>query len=235
MKLLILQHVPFEGPAAIKVWAEQGCHAIHQHYCATDSTYPALNSFDCLIIMGGPMSVNDDLPWMKPELVFINLAIQQNKYIIGICLGAQLIAKALGATVSKHTQAEIGWYTVEQISHDTNTALWPASALPTSFTPLHWHSDTFSIPKGASLLYRSLICENQAFIYSDHVLGLQFHLEFDLSTTTRIAKACSDELKQGGEFVQSAKNIMADKGKFENANKLMHALLDAMLQQIKRK
>lgn len=235
MKLLILQHVPFEGPAAIKVWAEQHGHAIHQHYCATNTKYPALNSFDCLIIMGGPMSANDELPWIKPELAFIKLAIQQQKYIIGICLGAQLIAKSLGATVTKNTQREIGWYTVEQVVHNANAVLWPTSALPTSFMPLHWHSDTFSIPKDASPLYRSLICENQGYIYSEHVLGLQFHLEFDLTTTARIAKACSDELEEGGEFVQSAKSIMADKSKFENANKLMHTLLDAMLQQMQRK
>ena len=95
MNFLVLQHVPFEGPVAIQDWADANRHTVTRQDASTNSEFPAPASFDCLIIMGGPMSVNDPLPWIAPELDFIRNVIERGQQVIGICLGAQLIAKAL--------------------------------------------------------------------------------------------------------------------------------------------
>jgi GMP synthase-like glutamine amidotransferase len=231
MKFLILQHVPFEGPAAIKVWAEKNCHQLAHHYCPEQTIYPPLNSFDAVIIMGGPMGVNQPLPWLQPELAFIQQIIAAKKQVLGICLGAQLIAKALGAQVSKHHQREIGWFNVKQTTAANN---WVHKILPPTFMPLHWHGDSFEIPPGAVHLYHSPACSNQAYLYDQHVLGLQFHLEFDRDTAIRVADACSDELQEGGLYVQSANSLLADQTNFKNANALMFNLLNAIELRINR-
>jgi len=110
MKLLVLQHVPFEGPAAIKSWAERHNHTVIHHCCTQNTAYPNPADIDCCIILGGPMSVNDQSPWMKPEIDFIKACIKADKFMLGICLGAQLIATAMHAPVSKSSHLEIGWF-----------------------------------------------------------------------------------------------------------------------------
>ena len=227
MKLLVLQHVAFEGPAVICTWAEQKKQPLTRLFCAQESHFPTLDSFDALIIMGGPMSVNDDLDWINSELNFISQSIEANKPVLGICLGAQLIAKALGAPVTKNAVKEIGWFDV------TRTALappkhWAHGVLPETFHPLHWHGDTFAIPQGATQCFRSANCENQAFYYGDNVLGLQFHIEFDHATASRVAEECGEELNHGGEFVQSRAEILNADAHFIKANALIFKLMEAM-------
>jgi len=229
VRLLILQHVPFEGPAAIARWAELRGHSCSYIYCAEHPEYPALNAFDALIIMGGPMGVNDAPPWMSAENEFIRRSIDDKKIVLGVCLGAQLIASALGASVRRNPEKEIGWFTVESVMPD-NLASQPfKGTLPASFACLHWHGDTFDIPEGATHLYRSDACENQAFIYDNRVVGLQFHLEFDTATTQRVAEASHDELAAGGRYVQDIDAILSDPERFETANALMFDLLDALI------
>lgn len=228
MKLLVLQHVLFEGPAAIRSWANNNSHSIERLFTPEATEFPALDSFDCLIIMGGPMSVNDDLPWINAELDFIQQCIGRQHYVIGICLGAQLIAKAMGAAVLQNPVREIGWLPVTTNSQPKVTSHWANDLLPNSFTPLHWHGDTFTLPEQAQLLLSSQGCTNQAFSLNDRVLGLQFHLEFDIATASRVAAACADELAEGGLYVQEAKAILNEVEKFDTANQLLFDLLDGL-------
>lgn len=228
MRLLILQHVPFEGPAAIARWTQQRNHSTKYINCSNQPAYPSLCEFDVLIIMGGPMSVNDALPWIATEINFIQQAIANNKIVLGVCLGAQMIAAAMGARVRKNQHKEIGWFQVEQVINPTPDSQLE-KILPSSFTCLHWHGDTFDIPKGATHLYSSAACKNQAFIFNNKVVGLQFHLEFDIATTQRVADASTAELAAGGPFVQSIGEILADSQRFETANSLMFKLLDELI------
>ncbi len=227
MKLLVLQHVPFEGPAAIASWASLRGHSIEHICCANSPAYPGQDSYDALMIMGGPMGVNDPLEWIAAEITFIKQAIEQNKIVLGVCLGAQMIAAALGARVCRNPQREIGWHPVERT---TSVADHPpiAGALPAGFTPLHWHGETFDIPPGAVHLYRSDACENQAFAYGNRIVGLQFHLEFDAATAQRVADACPQELADGGDYVQTLDVMLADPGRFTASHELMFGLLDAL-------
>lgn len=220
MRLLVLQHVPFEGPASIKEWADSKNFAIAYINCADCVDYPSHESYDFLIVLGGPMSVNDPLSWLQPEKTFISDAIRHDKYILGICLGAQLIASCLGAEVRKHNQREIGWFPVRKL--DDSECL----DFPRLFTPLHWHGDTFDIPVGATHLYASDACDNQAYLYNRRVIGLQFHLEFDVATATRVGEACPDELADKGKYVSSLHEIISDQNRFKEANSLMAGLLD---------
>lgn len=234
MKLLVLQHVEFEGPAAIKDWALSNGHTITYQCCPTQLNYPTLESFDCLIIMGGPMGVNDKLAWMTPELAFIKRAISAKKMILGICLGAQIIASALGASIRKNQCREIGWYSVQTTKPDLATTQWAAATLPSAFTPLHWHSDTFDLPAEAIHLLQSDACTNQAYSVGEHIIGLQFHLEFNTDTAKRVGEACADELDEGGQYVQTLQEILLEKKLFNESNQLMFKFLDAFHQQFLR-
>ncbi len=229
MKLLVLQHVTFEGPAAIANWVKTNNHSMQQMCCTQSSKFPSLDEFDCLIIMGGPMSVNDDLAWIKPEVAFIKQCIDADKYVLGVCLGAQLIAIASGASVSKNAVREIGWFPVFKTRSKTKPQEhWANNSLPERFTPLHWHGDTFSLTSAATLLYESEACKSQAFTLGKHVLGLQFHLEFDLATATRLAQECAEELGDSGPMIQSEDEILSAGNHFSDNNQLLYKLLDAM-------
>ncbi len=231
MHLLVLQHVPFEGPAAIKGWAESRGHSIEHHQCATSLVYPSTDSFDLLIILGGPMGVYDELPWLSPELDFIKQCIKAEKPVFGVCLGAQLIAKALDTKVAKHSNREIGWFPVTR-NERFNEQHWLFSVLPETFTPLHWHGDRFEIPENAIHLYHSEACDNQAYVYNDNIIGFQFHLEFDDATASRVGEACAEELLDKSQYVQSLEEILSDNNRFKEAHLLMHQLLDAIEQRI---
>lgn len=174
------------------------------------------------------MSVTDQPSWMKPEIDFIKACIDANKFMLGICLGAQLIATAMHAPVSKSSHLEIGWFAVELVSQNIQTEHWLADVLPTTFTPLHWHGDTFAIPDGAIHWYRSHACKNQAFVANDRIIGLQFHLEFDSATALRVAQASASDLADSSPAVQSLSQIIGDAAQFREANQLMHRLLDAV-------
>ncbi|MEO1021472.1 MAG: gamma-glutamyl-gamma-aminobutyrate hydrolase family protein [Bacteroidota bacterium] len=175
MTIHYLQHVPFEGLSHIQTWGtERGVIFTGTHLFSQDS-FPEVDAIDGLIILGGPMGVyqEKEYPWMETEKEFIRAIIHAGKPVLGICLGAQLIAAVLGGEVYPHARKEIGWYPIEPAS---STTLLP---IPCGTTVLHWHGDTFDLPEHARLLARSEACEHQAFMVEEHVLGIQFHLEVD--------------------------------------------------------
>lgn len=231
MNILILQHVPFEGPAAIRTWATSNDHQLRCVDVSQALELPSINSFDCLIIMGGPMSVNDQLTWMQGEMDLIRAAVNAKRYVIGICLGAQLIAASLAASITPNQHREIGWF--EAVYHlspeqERTHRHWSSGIFPLQFTPLHWHGDRFEIPPQATAIISSKACDNQAFIVGEHTLALQFHLEFDRATAARVAQACQDELLEGGQYVQTEQQILSNEQAFNDANGLLFLLLDAM-------
>jgi GMP synthase-like glutamine amidotransferase len=184
---------------------------------------PPLDAFDTLVVLGGPMSVHDAAlhPWLTAEKRLIEQAIRLRKRVVGICLGAQLIADVLGARVSRNIHKEIGWHPVEFLDADSPMR----EVLVGRHTVFHWHGETFAIPAGAVRIATSEACENQAFVYDDHVVALQFHLEATEDSIRQLAEHCADELVEG-PFLQSEADMLAQTDRTGPANGLLHRMLD---------
>ncbi len=226
MKIHYLQHVPFEGLAMIGDWIKQrkNCTLSGTKFFEEDYILPNLEEFDFLIVLGGPMSVHEEIehPWLKSEKAFIKQAIANDKKVLGICLGAQLIAESLGASVSIQKQKEIGWYPVAFKDQALGQAI--LSGMNFAINAFHWHNECFDIPQGAVHLASSKACGNQGFVFNNHVLGLQFHIEMDREAVKKILTACGDELVVG-DFIQSESDIIHKASKF-GLNTALYNLLD---------
>jgi GMP synthase-like glutamine amidotransferase len=225
MRIACLQHVPFEGPATIGAWAAAHHHPISIAHLFANEPLPALGGIDWLVILGGPMSVNDEahFDWLRPEKDLIRHAIEKGKHVLGICLGAQLIAAALGARVYPASEREIGWFPVRRTPGPVRHPAF--DSLPSTFTALHWHGETFDLPAGAACLARSQACMHQAFSLNPRVLGLQFHLESTPESVEALVQNCPADLAPG-PFVQDAPALLSAHAHFRNANLLLATLLD---------
>ena len=177
MNILIIKHVDIEGPGLIEYCLDQEKIPYQILNLNSNIHLPKLDDFTHIIILGGPMNVyeEDRYPFLKDEDLFIKEAIQRGKSVLGICLGAQLIAKALGAKVFKASAKEIGWYDVSLTKIGSQDPLF--STLPKTFPVFQWHEDTFEIPKAGKLIATSNPIPHQGFRYGEKVYGLQFHLE----------------------------------------------------------
>src|SRR5947209_958529 len=175
MRVLAFRHVPFEHLGLIAdSLSEQGIECQYVNlYAGTPA--PAVADADGLIVMGGPMSVNDDLPYIGQELRLIEEAAARGKPVLGVCLGAQLIAKALGGRVYKNAVKEIGWYPVRFTEAARRDRLF--SGLTDPEVVFHWHGETFDLPARADLLASSDGCRHQAYRVGENIYGLQVHLE----------------------------------------------------------
>jgi len=168
-----------------------------------------------------------EFPWLAEEKRFIRAAIDEGKLVLGICLGAQLLADVLGGEVVRGEQPEIGWYPVELTVDGGDSAVF--RVLPTRFETLHWHGDTFTIPPGAVRTASSVATPNQAFEYANgRVVALQFHPEATLGSWSELAQECADELAAPGTWVSSAGEMFLSTERFERNNELLFNLLDAM-------
>ncbi len=224
----VLQHVSFEGPARIADWLTAENYDFTTTRFDKSQAPPDLDGIQLLIVMGGPMSVKDELefPWLIEEKQFIRNAIERGVPVLGICLGAQLIANALGASVFPNAQKEIGWFPVEGVS-DGHAETF---AFPKALTVFHWHGETFDLPAGARHLARSVACENQAFQYGSSVIGLQFHLEMSPKSIRDIVSHCRHELVTA-EYIQSEADILSAPSEIsDNA----YAVLSAVLSYLTR-
>lgn len=225
MRIHTFQHVPFEGLGMIAAWAAERGHTVQKTiFYESNHRMPALEDYDALIVMGGSMGVYDEAeyPWLVAEKWHIRTAIDAGKPVLGICLGAQLIAAALGAKVAPHTHKEIGWFPVAITDEAAGHPI--LSGLNSAMTVFHWHGDRFEIPEGALHLMCSEACDNQAFLYRNNVLGLQFHLEMDAPAIAAIITACGDEL-QPIRWVQSAE-VIQEKSNTMQTQRPLYRLLD---------
>lgn len=219
-----LQHVPFEGLGYIETWLATTGYEITQTKLFQSEVLPQPDSFDLLVVMGGPMSVNDEeeYPWLADEKQFIRNAINAGKAVLGVCLGAQLIASAQGARVYKNQVKEIGWFPIEKVNSDAMNCF----AFPPTLEVFHWHGETFDLPEGAHHLARSIGCENQAFQVGNNVIGLQFHLETTPDSAKKITANCRDELVDG-QYIQTEETILSTgPEKYQAINQIMAEILD---------
>lgn len=224
MRLHFLQHVPFEDLGIIFAWAKDKKISVSRTAFFLDETLPDINTFDLLVVMGGPMGVYDEdkYDWLKSEKEFIKKTIIEDKAVLGICLGAQLIAGALGAKVYKNSNKEIGWFPVRK---DTKSDSKNTGVFPDEFFAFHWHGDTFDIPERAIPLGASAACKNQGFMYGNRVMALQFHLETTQTGIGNLIKNCGDELIKG-PFIQQAEKIREGYKYIPESNLLMYNALD---------
>ncbi|KAE9556847.1 type 1 glutamine amidotransferase [Companilactobacillus bobalius] len=170
MRINVLQHTPNEGPGMIQDWSQAHGHEMYIYHPYQFGYLPTADETDMLVILGGPMSPNDDLPWIKQERELIAKMIEQDKPIFGACFGAQQIAKQLGYNITKAPAKEVGWapvYLQSQVIPD----------LPEQMNVLHWHEEMFEIPDEAELLFSSDKVKNQGFVMNHRIIGLQFHFE----------------------------------------------------------
>jgi GMP synthase-like glutamine amidotransferase len=223
MRVHYLQHVPFEGLGSIAPWLEEHGYEMTKTEFFGSAALPAIKDIDLLIVMGGPMSVNDEqqLPWLVPEKRFVYDAIAAGVPVLGICLGAQLIASALGARVYRNSEKEIGWFPVHGIPSSENAAF----RFPPSLLAFHWHGETFDLPQGARLIAKSDGCLHQAFQIGVSVIGLQFHLETTPESAQAIVSHCRDELIPS-TYVQSESDLLAVKAAvYDQVNMEMERVL----------
>lgn len=210
MDLLIVKHVDIEGPGLIEECLRQERIPYQVLTLESGSHLPKLDNLTHIVFLGGPMNVyeEDRYPFLKEEDLFIKEAIQRGKSLLGICLGAQLIAKALGAKVFKAPVKEIGWYDVSLTRIGSIDPFF--SHLPKTFSVFQWHEDTFEIPHSAILMATSSLVPYQAFRYGDNAYGLQFHLEVTQEMIREWMETYEEEFEGPHPPLLSKLRILAD-------------------------
>ena len=173
------------------------------------------------------MNIYDDakFSWLAAEKRFLKEAIDRGKIVLGICLGAQLLADVLGAKIYANRHKEIGWFNIRKVKTAQENGM--VALFPDMIEAFHWHGDTFDIPDGAVHFLQSAGCKNQGFTLGERVLALQFHLEIAKSGAESLIIQCGDEIEKG-RFCQSPDTMLAKSDRFEKINKLMFRILDHM-------
>ena len=227
MRIHYLQHVAFEGLGSMEPFLRARGHTLSATHLYKGETPPPVDAIDMLIVMGGPMGIYDEQehPWLAAEKRFIRQVIDSGKKVLGVCLGAQLIADILGERVTKNAHREIGWFKIKPEAAIGDTILGPV--FTSELEVFHWHGDTFTIPNGAVPLAASEACQNQGFIYDNRVIALQFHLETTYQGAISLVEHCGNEL-DGSSYVQSEKEMLADPARFLTLNHTMHDVLESM-------
>lgn len=225
MKIHYLQHLKIENLGSIENWAQKNNHSVSVTRLYKNESFPKQADFDWLIIMGGPMSVNDetDYPWLNREKKFIKESISVGKIVIGICLGAQLIASALGAKVYKNDLKEIGWFPVNLTPSAKMSAVF--NHLPDTINAFHWHGETFDLPEGAVRMAGSAACVNQAFSIGTSIFGFQFHLETTEEGAKDFISQFSHELIPS-PYIQSPDAMLESADRFSDINTVMESILN---------
>lgn len=237
MRILCLQHDPLDGPGALLEWAESGAHEVTFCLICKEEPLPSLESFDLLVSLGGPMGAYEEEkhPWLAEEKQYLREALACGKKILGLCLGAQLLADCLGGSAFRHTCKEFGWQPIEptEAGRAWFVASDPFYALEKHekgiFYAFQWHGDTYTLPPGAVQLARNEAAEQQAFLIEapggGKALGLQFHLEWT-EQMAREALAEPGVAPPVSFFVQTSEEILSDLSLFDSAKSRFFALLD---------
>ena len=226
MRILRLQHDPLDGPGALLEWAESRGHSVACCLICQGEPLPPLKGFDILVSLGGPMGAyqEEKHPWLADEKEYLRKAFAAGKKILGLCLGCQLLADALGGKAFRHTCKDFGWQPIDPLP---SGAAWFGTT--EVFKAFQWHGDTYSLPPGALQLARNQAAEQQAFFLEapggGKVLGLQFHLEW----TERMAREALAEpgvAPPPSPSVQTPEEILSDLSLFDSAKKRFFAMLD---------
>ena len=225
MRLHYLQHVHFENPGIILIWARENGHVVTSTHIYKDEILPMQEEFDWLVVMGGPMNIyeEDVYPWLEEEKKFIEAAVSSGKVVIGICLGGQLIADVIGGKVTRNPKKEIGWFPIRWTSEARLSPLF--SFFPKESVVFEWHGDTFSeLPTGTVYLAENDICKNQAFMYEEKVFGFQFHLENTTPIIENLVEFCAEDMTPG-TYVQTSEELLSHSEFVEQNNKWMNMFL----------
>lgn len=229
MRVHCLSHVPHEGPGILRELVARRGGTLTEWRLFESPQLPALDAIDWLIIMGGPMSVNDapKLSWMPAEQALIRALVEQIQaggpgHALGICLGAQFLAQALGAKVAPLPEQEIGWWPVH-----LSATPGPLGDWPTAFAAFHWHGEGLALPAGCENLASSAQCPHQAFACGPRILGLQFHAEMT-PTEVRVLIDAHRPLPSG-VAVQSAQQMLSAPERYAALNQRLLATLDRWL------
>lgn len=230
MNIHCFQHVSFETPGTIIDWIESKGHSIsYTRFFEENHSLPILAEIDTLLIMGGYMNVNEEekFPWLVGEKRFIREAFDSGKKIIGICLGAQLIAASLGAKVYKGKEKEIGFFPISFTRKALGHPLFNHFKNP--YPVFHWHGDTFDLPDWSLRIATTSVCENQAFLIGKNVLGMQFHPEMDESIIEDLMLNDAAELSEEGAFIQNTSEIRNQYNHLHQNKEDLFLLLDKFM------
>jgi GMP synthase-like glutamine amidotransferase len=230
LKIAALFHVSFEKLGLIEDWILDRDHSLTEFHLYVDPRLPDIAEFDMMILMGGPMSVNDEkqFPWLAREKELIRQCRESEKPVLGICLGAQLIASALGNKIFRGQHAEIGWFPVE---FHTAAAEKFLPRLPSKATVFHWHGETFDLPGGSILLSSSAITPVQAFLAYGKILALQFHLEIKPENISLMINHAGEELVSS-PYIQDAAALSEGLTNLPENKVLLETFLDYLANQV---
>lgn len=223
MRVHWLQHAEHEDLGCIAPWLAARGHEVKATRLQRGEAPPKPDAFDWLIVMGGPMNIYEHAayPWLVAEKQAIRAALNADKRVLGICLGAQLVADQLGGPVSRNAEVEIGWHALTTTAAGRTESAF--KGFPDQFTAFHWHGDTFALPLGSVPLMASAACANQAFAFGAKVAGIQFHLEV---TAANARDWFATERPAPARYVQAPEAILAALPNFAENNRLMLRLLE---------
>ncbi len=209
MRIHTIIHAPFEKLGVIENWVSTQGHELSSTHTYRGEKLPDVSDIDFLIIMGGPQSATelDKYPYLRDELNLTKQAIQQNKIVLGICLGAQIISESLGAQTERSPNKEIGVYPLFLTEAGKTNSIF--KNFPHTFDVMHWHNDMPGLPNGAELLAYSEGCPRQVIKYNERVYGLQCHLEMTTELIKGMLEHCVNDLKPG-TYVQQKERLLAN-------------------------
>jgi GMP synthase-like glutamine amidotransferase len=207
MKFTIFQHVPYESPGHILEWIKKNGHSIGFVNFYDHPALPEIKNTDALIVMGGPMNIHDDeeYSFLADERNFLKQFILSGKKVLGICLGAQMVADAMGAKVMKNEHREIGWFQVNV--QQENLPINFQDIFPNAFATFHWHGDTFDLPDNVNGFVHSEATQNQGFIHHN-LAAFQFHPEMTLAGIKELVQHNAEVFKHSNLFIQSKEEIL---------------------------
>lgn len=226
MRVVTIQHDPLVKGSHVKAWARDRRFNHLNVRLDRDEPFPSISEFDCLVLLGGRMAIHDhdQYPWLEKEKDFIDRCLHGGKAVVGLCLGGQLIASVLGASITRNPYPEIGWHTVAlrpEARWSPHLRDWPER-----FSAFNWHGDTFSLPDGAVHIAQSEACPHHGFVYGDRVIGMQWHPEFSASDIERLLDNCVEGLP-GGPYVQPAIEIRNRLNEADRGRELLFSLFDS--------
>jgi GMP synthase-like glutamine amidotransferase len=230
MKFTIFQHVPYESPGYILDWISENDHSVEEVNFYDHPGLPDLKVTENLIVMGGPMNIYDDdeFSWLPDERDFIKKMIDQGKRVMGICLGSQFIADAMGAKVFKNKHTEIGWFEVKVNEHFLSEKY--KGIFPERFKTFHWHGDTFNLMHGISCFISSEATPNQGFILGN-VAAFQFHMEMKPEGVISLVEHNQTLFEENLPFIQMPGEMLHMNSEHEHNRKILFRFLDQFFEK----